>query len=148
MYHRLCSGLADQDPADISQLFCNLLHRCLHVHIVLCGLLIGYSHIGKHLRIHRKPLCQFTKHLVRFCSQKNTCNRNNYSYKNLPFFTNSLIIIPLVLFFHIIKIYQDIFSKQYVSSSFKKLFLFHSSIAAKILLISSNVFTASSKFCF
>lgn len=43
VYHRLCSGLADQDPADISQLFCNLLHRCLHVHIVLCGLLIGYQ---------------------------------------------------------------------------------------------------------
>lgn len=174
MYHRLCSGLADQDPADISQLFCNLLHRCLHVHIVLYGLLIGYSHIGKHLRIHRKPLCQFTKLLSRYynfhdfqASQDSiacACIGNVISFafvakkilvieiitviRTSHFFTNSLIIIPLVLFFHIIKIYQDIFSKQYVSSSFKKLFLFHSSIAAKILLISSNVFTASSKFCF
>lgn len=26
----------------------------------------GYSHIGKHLRIHRKPLCQFTKLLSRY----------------------------------------------------------------------------------
>ena len=136
MYHRLCSGLADQDPADISQLFCNLLHRCLHVHIVLCGLLIGYSHIGKHLRIHRKPLCQFTKLLSRYYNFHDfQASQDSVAKKILVieiitvirtshFFTNSLIIIPLVLFFHIIKIYQDIFSKQYVSSSFKKLFYF------------------------
>lgn len=174
MYHRLCSGLADQDPADISQLFCNLLHRCLHVHIVLCGLLIGYSHIGKHLRIHRKPLCQFTKLLSRYynfhdfqASQDSiacACIGNVISF---AFVAKKILVIEIITVIRTSHFFYKFSHNNTISPLFpyyknisryflqticffflQKTFLFHSSIAANILLISSNVFTASSKFCF
>ena len=71
-------------------------------------------------------------HLVRFCSQKNTCNRNNYSYKNLPFFykfSHNNTISPLFPYYKNISRY---FLQTICFFFLQKTFLFHSSIAANI----------------
>ena len=60
-HNRFRSGFTYQDPASIAQFLCNLLHRSLHICIILRSLLIGHSHDCEHLWINGKSICQFAE---------------------------------------------------------------------------------------